>query len=127
MTEPVGERHEDRAADPRLQVLFGGHAIADAESRCEDSAVRLEDRDDRDLEQANTDPAGEVSSVPHAPFRGVGPGHRDADDPVRTECFHGQDRGHGGIDSSRQTEDGARETALAGIVGQGQHQGAPQP
>ena len=52
MPEAIGESHEDGAANPGLDVLFRGTPVTGAEGRTENAPVRLEHREDRDLEQA---------------------------------------------------------------------------
>ena len=62
--ELVRERHQQRPADPRLQVLLGQVGLAPRERRRQRGAERLDDRLDRDLAEVDPERLGQPRASP---------------------------------------------------------------
>ena len=104
----------------------GGRRSARADERTEGLVVGGEDRADRDFFEADAEAPGELAGVAKAALRRIGARHGHAQDLARPEGFDRERRDHRGVDPARKTEDGAPESALAGVVREGEDERAPQ-
>ena len=127
---PVGERHHQVAADPRLDVLGGqvglraaasGRAAAArpvagaavAERRRAALLVGVHRRLDRDLDQLGAEVGGDRPRVGLGLGAGVGGGHDDAADALGAERVGGDQRDQRRVDPAREGDADVLEAVLA--------------
>ncbi len=120
--ELVGPRHEERSADPRLDVLLRDVGLPSLEHRCQRLQVRREDLFYRKDPQARPQRAGQRAGVGHASLRGVAGRKPENVHLVGAQRLHGQHRHEGRVDSPGQPQVHAREAALADVIPDSQHE-----
>ena len=121
MAELVGNRHQRKAARPRLDILFRLVGLAAVELRRQH---RLESGHRRtDIDPVEPDPEQFRCSrrIFEALLRGVGRRHHDRPDLVWAQGVDGDGRGERRIDAARKAQDDARKTVLPHIVPQAEH------
>ena len=123
----VSDRHEQRASDPRLDVLLREPvALARAEESRELLQEVLVDRLDRNRVRADAQPANQLLGIAHAVLRGEGARHQDAGDVLGSERPLGEVRRHGRVDPARESHDGRVEPELVQVVSHAENESALQ-
>ena len=125
MTQPVGNRHESHAADPRLDVLERGVDRRRGAQRlkCGRQGVEkaLEGGIDVDDTVLNTQSLRKGRRIRKTPFGGVAGWHRDPQHLVGSEGLGG----HGGdqrtVHAARQAQNRLPKPTLARVVADAQH------
>ena len=121
MAALVGERHQQRAANARLQVLFCEARLAAAEHGRERRLVCRHHRLDRHHVELDAEVVRERLCVLEAVVAAVARRHRDARDVVLAERVDCQRRNDGGVDSARQSNHGAWQAELLRVVANALH------
>ena len=123
VAELVGHCHDQHAADARLEVFFGDAKWQVAECRLEGSKVLVVDISDGDGRVGHAEVAGEGFGIAYGVVGGVMRGHEQSHDVFCAEGFGGKGGDNGGVDASRQPEDGFREAVFGKIVADAKAEG----
>ena len=121
----VGQRHQQRAADAGLQVLFGRVFGPAGKLLGQAGAEGIEHRRDRDLVVAHAQALCHVAGVDPGDVGGVGRGHHHGADLVGAERVDRDGQHQGRVDAARQTDDGAGEAVFAQVVAHARDQRGP--
>jgi hypothetical protein len=124
--ELVGQRHQQRAADARLDVFFGGVLGPAGKLRRQRGLEGLELGHDGDLVVAHAQALRHLARVDPADVGRVGRRHHHRAHPVGAQRIHRNRQHQRRIDAARQAQDGARKAVLAHVVAHAQHQRVPQ-
>lgn len=126
----IGECHEQSAADPGLEILFG--EVIPEEGIAEPVGIQqigegvfIGGMDGVDGEEVELDVEvfGEGFGIGDGVIGAVAAGHGDADDAVVAQGRDGECAGYGGIDATGESEDGAGEAAFSDIVAESEDEG----
>ena len=112
----VGQRHEDVAADARLDVFLRHVAGHFSERGIERGQVAFENGINGDDAQINLDVVREPLRVPDAAGRRIGAGHADAHDVFRAERIGGDGCDERGINAPAQSHNRLLESAFRHVV-----------
>ena len=121
----VGQGHQQRAAHPRLDVLFGGVHRQAGELPRQQALEGVHGRADGDVVIAHAQPPRHVGGVDLGNVGGIARGHHDGAHIVGADGVHRHGQHHGRIDAAGQADDGAGETVLAQVITHAQHQRVP--
>ena len=114
--ELVRERHQQRAADAGLDVLFGRILFPTGEFGGQARAKRIEHRHDRDLVVAHAQAFGHLARVEPRDVSRVGRRHHHAAHLVGAERVDRDGEHERRIDAAGQADDDARKAVLADVV-----------
>ena len=114
--ELVRQRHQQHAADPRLQVLLGQIGLPPLERLGEDARECLDDGLDPDLAEIAVQPFREPARVLTCRLRRVTRGHRHAVHALGPERFGRKRGGDRRIDATRDADHDLAEAVLRNVV-----------
>ena len=118
----VGERHQQVAADPGLEVLLGQVGLVTGELGVECLRVGVHDGLDPQLVRADAQRGGECARVVLGGGGGVGGGHDRRAHALGAERVGGQAGDERGVDPPGEAEDDVGEAVLLDVVAQSEHQ-----
>ncbi len=122
MTMGVRQRHQQRPADPGLQVLRG--KAGEAAGAGQRAVKGVHHRLDRDHGVHDAGAPGQLRGVVHGTGRGVHRRHRDRVHPAGAEGVHGDRGDQRRVDTAGQPQHDRGEPVLADVVaGAGDHRG----
>ena len=111
--ELVRQRHQQVAADPRLQVLLGDVRLAALEDGGQHLLVDLHRRRDRHVDALDAEVRRQLARVALGPLGRVARRHHDRRDPVGAERVRRDQRHERGVDPAREPEHDVLEAVLA--------------
>ena len=120
--EFIRKRHEDVAANPGLDVLFGDVARQIAKDRLQRAEIRLEKRRDRYHMELNAQVRRQGLGIAETLLGRIRSRHGDAQNVFRAQRVRRQRGNDGGVDPSAQPDDPLLEPALSYIVPRPQNQ-----
>ena len=116
--ELVRERHQEHAANPRLQVLLGEIGLAAGEDLRERRLERVVDRVDRQLEEVRAERLRERARVMPRRLGRVTRRHRHAVHALRAERLDRERRDERRVDPAGDAEHDVAEPVLLDVVAQ---------
>ena len=123
--ELVRERHQQDAADPRLQVLLGEVGLAAGEALGEHRVEGVGGRVDRQLPEIGAEALGEPPRVGACRLGRVARRHRDAVHALRAERLDGERGRERRVDPAGDADHDVAEAVLADVVAQAELEREP--
>jgi hypothetical protein len=117
------DSHQQRAADPGLDVLLGLIRLVPLQDGGQGFQVPLEDVVDGNHPKVDPEVGREFLCVGKAPRRRVAAWHGHPEHPVRTDGATGHRRSHGRVDAAGQAQRHPLEPGLGQVVAQPELEG----